>query len=231
MREISFVNGEYYHVYLRGVDKRRIFDCSGDYQRFVESLYLFNDSKYRHSGDPFEKIAKITGHHLFDIDREQFVSIVSWTLLPNHYHFLLRQEQDGGISKFLHKVNKAYSWSYNHANDRKGTMFEGRFYAKHINNEAYFEYIILYIHLNILDLTGHSWRDGIVTNWFDALNMMDHYPWSSHTFFRGFGQTLPIVNAELANKMFRSTHDYTQALQLWSVRNSYPELIEDIATR
>lgn len=231
MRNISFAEGEYYHIYLRGVDKRDIFHSENDYNSFAESLYLFNDSNYSHKNDPFDKITKITGHHLFGMDRNPFVSLISWTLMPNHYHLFLRQEQKNGISRFLHKANKAYSLNYNHKYQRNGTLFEGPFHAKHISNEAYLYHIALYVHLNILDLTPHLWRNGEVTDWNSAFEFMDRYEWSSHRLYVGCDQSLPIVNEDLAKSLFVSSNEYRDSLKFWSSRMINTDSFSRPATR
>jgi putative transposase len=219
MRDVQFENGEYYHVYTRGVDKRVIFKNEADFERMAQNLYLFNDAGYSWDVGLYEKIARITGAELFEQERDRFVSVCSWTLLPNHYHFLIRQEQDQGISKFVHKLNKTHSRLFNENNDRVGTLFEGPYHCKHINNETYFWHIVLYIHLNILDMTGQNWRDGIVNDWEKALIFMDNWKWSSHRMYRGIDEPFPIIDQDFLVKMFPTPETYTAGIRSWSMRN------------
>ncbi len=219
MRDLDFVNGEYYHVYNRGVDKRCIFNDTKDYERFCESACLFNNPEYVYSPQKIEKFVQLSVQERFGFDGDPYVKILSYALMPNHYHFFLQQTQDDGIPKFFHKLNKGYSNYFNNRNDRTGALFEGKYKAKHIDNNAYFDYVLLYIHLNPLDLTDHKWRDGIVDDWDSAMKFIEKYPWSSHNFYKGTGQKYPVVDEDLAIQFLENIDDYKEAMTEWPSRN------------
>lgn len=144
-RRLQFVVGEYYHVYNRGVEKRVIFNNEFDYQRFLLLLILVNDVK------PVEIQQLVRDHSIPDLiaqKRKPLVSIVSFSLMPNHYHLLLREITDKGISKFMHKVGTGYSLYFNLKNERNGGLFQGPYKAKHIGDDWYLKYLVEYIHLN-----------------------------------------------------------------------------------
>src|SRR3989339_304332 len=231
MRETEFENGEYYHIYNRGVDQREIFVDESDYDRFVQNMFLFNDKTYFDRGDIFDKIVRLSGSQIFENEREPFVQIVAYTLLPNHYHFLLEQLVDGGISKFLHKLNKGYSRYFNLRYNRTGTLFQGPFKAKHLNGDTYASHIIPYIHLNILDHGKHDWREGRIEDWTSALAEMDRYKWSSHQYYRGKNQPFPLVDSQNRLKWFGSMEEYSSTLREWSSRNFIEELEEGLTTK
>ena len=179
-RKAEFKNGEHYHVYNRGVDKRRIFLDDRDYRRFHRSLSLFNDvaasfdtgiSQLRKQ-DIDLLIQKAREHR-----REPLVDILSFILMPNHFHLLIRQCAEDGISRFLHRVAKGYSRYFNLRHGRTGTLFEGTFKAVHIDHESYLAHLPRYIHLNALDVTMPQWRKGKVKNWTDARRALDQYQW------------------------------------------------------
>lgn len=230
MRELKFVNGEFYHIFDRGVDKRRIFDTDDDFLRFRDSLFLFNDANYAHSGDPFDKLVRLEAPDLYDSIRDPLLRIISYTLLPNHFHLYVQQLKDGGIPEFFHKVKKAYSWSYNRRNNRTGALFEGKYKARHINNEAYFRHIVPYIHLNVLDLTGDDWRGGKVRDWNSSLHFMDVYRWSSHTVFMGQDQDYPVIDPGAIQNFYRSPEEYITHLRDWSTRDASIHLESHLAT-
>ncbi len=219
MRKFEFVNGEYYHIYSRGVDKRQIFNDAFDYERFLESIYVFNDSHYVDKGDHFGKILKLAGHEIFSDEYDPWVKIIAFTLMPNHYHFFVQQLKDDGISRFFHKLNMRHSQVYNKANNRSGALFESRFKAKHIGKQEYFDHILVYIHLNILDLSTHDWRDGFVKDWDGALKFMDAYQWSSHFIYRQLNSELPLIQQETINEFFKTPEQYIESLQSWSTRS------------
>lgn len=218
MRNLDFITGEYYHIYNRGVDERPIFLGRSNYERFLESLHLFNDVLYSAPPNPIQRVIALSMSERFDFERDHFVEVCAYTLIPNHYHLLVRQLKDGGISRLMHKVDMGYTKYLNRQIRRSGTLYEGEFKAVHIGNEAYLVHLPLYIHLNILDLGDFPWRDGRVADWNEALKFMLTYPWSSHRAYVGKGQYLPIVNRETIRNFYSDTDTYLQHLRGWSER-------------
>src|SRR3989344_7999827 len=121
IRKVSFVPGEYYHIYNRGNSKQKIFHNKADYERFISLLYLSN------SGNNF-KIDYIGKHNIYITDRgSRLVSIGAYCLMPNHFHILITPLVEGGVSKFMQKMTTAYSMYYNQKYRRTGGLFEGKF--------------------------------------------------------------------------------------------------------
>lgn len=143
MRRIEFANGEYYHVYNRGVEKRDIFSDQEDYERFLESISAFNTL------EPIGSLYELSFAHEDESDsREPLVEIVAYCLNPNHYHFILRQVEENGISHFMERLGGGYSWYYNNRNHRTGTLFEGPYKAKHISTNEYLLRLSVYVNFN-----------------------------------------------------------------------------------
>jgi putative transposase len=229
MREINFVNGEYYHIYNRGVDRRRIFDSFDDYNRFVQSAYLFNDEKFVSTRDPLDKVVLLSGSEVFGRDQVPHVGIKAFSLMPNHYHFFMRQNRDHGISRYFHKLNKGYSRYYNNKNNRSGALFEGSFKIKHIDSDAYFEHIAAYIHLNPLELYGVPWRTGVVEDWEKSKELLSKYMWSSHPAYLSGNQDFPLVDLDFFKNMYRNPSDYLDYLKQWSTREMPVSLLKHLA--
>lgn len=145
MKNPRFVNGEFYHVYNRGTDKRRIFSNQDDLERFFMSMDEFNavepsGSLYELSFlDPSVKLKK---------KRKRLVRFVAYCLNPNHYHFILRQVANGGISEFMKRLGGGYTWYFNHNQKRSGYLFQGAFKAKHIDSNEYLLHLSAYVNLN-----------------------------------------------------------------------------------
>jgi len=121
-----------YHALTRGVDKREIFKDKFDYLRFIHDLYEFNDvESVGTSHRIFEKAKQTSGEGHIVIDerhsRELLVHIHAFCLMPNHYHLLLSPAIEGGIPKFMKKLNMGYSRYFNERYERKGTLFEGKY--------------------------------------------------------------------------------------------------------
>jgi len=143
-RSFVFAPDEYYHVYNRGVDKRTIFESEADYVRFQELLYLSNSKDAVNVRDIKRVYDSIYDVHT--IDRQ--VTIVAYCLMPNHFHMLLKPNTDSGVSTFLGKLQTSYSMYFNKRHERSGTLFQGRFKAKHVADDVYLKYLFAYIHLN-----------------------------------------------------------------------------------
>lgn len=121
-RTIPFISNYYYHVYNRGSEKRVIFTSDGDYQNFLTRMK--------------EKSVKCG------------VSVLCYCLMPNHFHFLLKQIIDRSIVQFMNTVQLGYAKYFNTKYERVGPLFQGRFKAKMIESDEYLLYLSAYIHKN-----------------------------------------------------------------------------------
>lgn len=147
MRKDPLITGMYYHIYNRGVDKRDIFMNKSDLERFVLSVKMFNTIKP--IGSIKDKLDADKGFP--DVQRpETLISIVVYTFNPNHFHFVVKQEIDGGISEFFKRLLGGYTKYFNLINKRNGALFQGRFKSKLIDNDDYFLKIYPYAHMNNL---------------------------------------------------------------------------------
>ena len=142
----KFVNSEIYHVYNRGVEKRELFSDASDYQHFLDTLSYFREQS------PTEKLSrlphKVLHSILIELPERPLVTILGHCLMPNHFHLLLRQEKDGGVTSFMRRSLNSYTHYYNRKYERVGTMFQGRFQAVHVRSDEQFLHVSRYIHLN-----------------------------------------------------------------------------------
>ncbi|OGI90572.1 hypothetical protein A2911_00395 [Candidatus Nomurabacteria bacterium RIFCSPLOWO2_01_FULL_40_15] len=156
-RKVKFEIGEFYHIYNRGVEKRIIFQNSSEYKRFLALLYISNSDKPLHISNDIGQGGNI--EEVFQKDRgEPLVAIGAYCLMPNHFHLLLTPLAEGGISKFMLKLQTGYSMYFNKKNDRVGALFQGVFKSQHIDNDRYLRYIYAYIHLNPAKLKKVEWK-------------------------------------------------------------------------
>lgn len=148
MRKAPFINGEFYHVYNRGVDKRDIFSNQYDIDRFFQSMDNFNIVEP--IGSIYENSFQKKKSPRFELGRptSKLVNIVCYCLNSNHYHFLLEQVADGGISEFMKRLGGGYTKFFNEKQKRNGSLFQGRFKSVHINSNEYLLHISAYINLN-----------------------------------------------------------------------------------
>jgi len=146
MRKKPFINGEFYHVYNRGVDKRNIFSNSYDVERFFQSMKEFN--MIQPIGSLYENSFRANELSGPTAKCDKLVEIICYCLNPNHYHFILRQVADGGISEFMKRLGGGYAWYFNNKYQRSGFLFQGRFKSIHINSEWYLLHLSAYVNLN-----------------------------------------------------------------------------------
>ena len=180
-RKIEFSTDEYYHVYNRGADKRIIFTNNGDRDRFLKLLFLCNGTeaiRMNRTGRGFPSANEVNrGNRL--------VSIGAYTLMPNHFHLLLKELDEGGISRFMLKLTTAYSMYFNKKYEHSGVLFQGAFKAEHIDNDRYLEYIFSYIHLNIIKLIQPDWKERGILDINGAQKNLTTYPYSSYVDYLG----------------------------------------------
>src|SRR3972149_10552818 len=157
-RIFPFVNGQYYHIYNRGVEKRVIFEKQWDYSRLIKTI------KYYQLLGPKPKLSRFLMGSIFKPDTDKkIVDIICYCLMPNHFHFLLRQVQDGGISEFVSKFSNSYTKYYNVKYKRVGPLLQGEFKAVLIESDEQLIHVSRYIHLNpiasflIKDLNEYRW--------------------------------------------------------------------------
>jgi len=216
MRNIEIESGEYYHVYNRGVERRRVFLKPEHFERFYQSLAMFNDVSYKHHGCQTFKESVESYRSLGTVER-RFVDIVAFALIPNHFHFLLRQKEDGGIAKFLQKVQQGYTRFFNLSHGRTGCLFSSSYQAEHIDSDSHFEHMVRYIHLNPLDVGGLPWRldDEKKTTYSEVIDYLSTYPWSSHHVYLSGKQSFPVVDLEHVNWLCNTPSDYERYLASW----------------
>lgn len=175
MRRIQFAEGEFYHVYNRGVDKRIVFLKKEEYGRFVAYLYLLNDAQ---STRPEVSFRKVWTPPKTDV-REPLVAIGAYCLMPNHFHLYLTPLQEGGISKFMQRLQTAYTMFFNEKHDRSGALFQGTFKAEHIDHDAYARYLFSYIHLNPAKIKDPKWKERGPKDLRALRQFVQEYPYSS----------------------------------------------------
>ncbi len=190
LRQDPFITGEYYHIYNRGVDKRVIFKSYKDYERFVTLLYLANSNDSFRLDNLIHKQRKVFNEILLLERGEPLVSIGAWCLMPNHFHLLVRQEVDGGITKFMRKLGVGYSMYFNIKYQRTGALFGGLFKSKLIGcDDRYMRHLFGYIHLNPIEINFPNWKEKIKKNPNDMNNFLKEYRYSSYQDYTGVDRT------------------------------------------
>lgn len=218
-RPITFAPGEYYHLYNRGTDKRKIFLDRQDYERFISLLFLCNSGiplhRSDHQGASLEKI--------FQIERETtLVNIGAYCLMPNHFHLVVHEQTEGGISIFMQKLSTAYTMYFNKRHKRSGSLFEGKFQAQHITKDEHLKYLYAYVHLNPIGIIEREWKEHQIKNKKKAKEFLESYRYSSYPDYHHADTGRPevmILNKLAFPAYFEKATDFDDYLKDWTTKN------------
>jgi len=212
-RNFSFAPGEYYHVYNRGVEKRKIFLKKSDYDRMMFLLYICNNTEPVH----IQNYRGLISMEKFSLPREEtLVDIGAVCLMPNHFHLLLKEKIDNGISLFMQKLTTAYTMYFNKLNDRSGALFQGTFKSVHANKDEYLNYLYAYIHLNPIKIIESNWKEEGIKNLSKAKDFLDSYKFSSYQEY--CGQVRPesyILNRKVFPDYFQDKSSFRDFINDW----------------
>lgn len=215
LRKTVFASGETYHIYNRGAHKQNIFYNEPDYQRFLLGLFLMNGSSPVHISNILSKYQGRSLLTVFEEEQitEKLVDILAYALMPNHFHIVLRQKEEGGITKFCKKALTAYSMYFNAKYDHSGVLFQGRFKSSHIDNDAYFRWIFSYVHLNPLSLVEPGWEEKGVSDIAKARSFIRSYKPSSYfDYFCSKRQESSILSTENMPTFLNTQNDLEDLL-------------------
>lgn len=212
-RNIDLSIGEYYHLYNRGTDKREIFLDYKDKNRFLSLLYLCNSTEAIHLSD----YPNCTLQEILEIVRgESFVDIGAYCLMPNHFHILIKEKVENGISLFMQKLSTGYTSYFNKKQNRTGSLFEGRFKAKHLDNDEYLKYQFSYIHLNPIGIIDSNWKEKNISDKHKAKEFLKKYTYSSYLDYMGVKRIEgKIISKEAFPEYFESVTDFDKLINFW----------------
>ncbi|MBU1015099.1 transposase [Patescibacteria group bacterium] len=209
-RKYPFAVGSIYHIYNRGVAKCSIYAEEGDYWRFLQGLCLFNDVKStnrvlweleRQRGELNLRVLRdyvVNPEH----EREKLVRILAYCIIDNHYHLLVEEIREGGVTQFMHKLGTGYAAFFNKKHERVGPLFQGRFKNVLVDKDLYLQYLLVYINvLNPANFVAPNWKEEGIGNVEKVLRYAEEYPWSSHLDYLGFRNSI-IIEKGIFEHMF-----------------------------
>lgn len=189
-RTTPLVNDQIYHIFNRGVAKLPIFTEKRDYDRFLETIYY-----YQFQG-PKPQFSQLKRFKDFKFEKnKKIVEIICYCLMPNHYHFLVKQLEENGISEYISKISNSYTKFFNTKHNRVGPLFQGQFKAVRIGYEEQFIHVSRYIHLN--PIASFLVKD------------LKEYPWSSYSNYIGLSADRICVKEQVLS-MFKTPQKYEQ---------------------
>lgn len=228
MQKPKFSDNEIYHIYNRGVEKRPVFMDDKDHFRFIHDLYEMNDinpvtnslfylNKSSILAPTIEVELRYSKQEGLETSRnkprELLVEVLAFTLMPNHFHLLVRQKRENGIVKFMQKLGTGYTNYFNKKHERVGGLFQGRFKAVLVKNDAHFIHIPFYIHTNPLDL--HHRSSTSIVGSVDSIEFLENYRWSSFMDYIGKKNFPSVTSREFLLDFFGGEEEYKKATYQW----------------
>jgi len=197
-RKVVFVNDEIYHVFNRGVEKRPTFINKWELKRAILTLDYYRFAKLPIKLSKFLILPNSDQTKLLESikkDCEKLVEIICFCLMPNHFHFLLKQKVDKGIPIFISNFTNSYTKYFNTRNERVGPLFQGIFKAVRIESEEQLIHVSRYIHLNP------------VSSFLIKPEDLENYEWSSYPEYLD-PMNRSIVDKEIVVGLFSSLEKY-----------------------
>ncbi len=168
---LTWQAGNYYHIYNRGTERATIFR--------EETNFLFTISKIKQYSGSYN------------------LAMIAYCLLPNHYHFLVRQDGEAPAGNLPQMVFNSYTKAYNKMYSHSGTLFEGRFRAKNIQTKSHLLHLCRYIH-------GNPVKHGMVADPAD-------WPYSNYLEWIGEREGT-LVDRDFIENQFSNAEEYRKFL-------------------
>jgi len=226
MRKIKFEKGQICHIFNRGIEKRSIFMNDADKWRFLQMLYLINNSNFSF-GVLYEIERKNKGRINFNllqefvnqnkniINREPLVRIMADCLMPNHFHLLLQEIQEGGISEFMQRFGTGYTKYFNAKYDRvgEGGLFQGPYKVTIIKNDIQLQYVLAYINvINPGQLVEPNLKEEGPKDIDNILNFAENYSFSTNPEYLGLRESI-IIDKGIFKDFFPTPEKYEEFIR------------------
>ncbi len=196
--------GEFYHIYNRGMQKQPIFTSDADRFRFLFLiLVLQGKNPIRNMSRSVKTSVQHSMLHISDetkndILKNRNIELVAFCLMPNHFHLIVHEIEENGISKYMQRVQNAYTKYFNTKYEKTGHLFQGSYKSKHIMDDRYLLYLSAYVHKNPCEL-------------FNIKDQEEKYYWSSFQDYIDdnrfpFLLMTDVVSARYKNEMGKMTY-------------------------
>lgn len=196
--------GEYYHIFNRGINRSAIFTDKAERQRFLFNIL------YLQSPESFRNVNRISGNYTpeegFPVSAEvteeilkhRYVELVSFCLMPNHFHLMVKEVEDGGIAKYMHRVAVGYAKYFGEKHESSGHVFQGSYKAVQVTDNRQLLYLSAYIHRNPHELPDWKGREF-------------EYPWSSLQDFTQANRWGGLIVPDIIVEQFEQTKNSNYA--------------------
>jgi len=196
----SLYTNEIYHVYNRTIGKTPALSNQSEVVAFLNTVRYYKYQRNVRYSIYKREIAMRMKNKIPKIDlhtpSSQLVEVYAYAVMPNHYHFLLKQLKKNGIQTFIATIQNSYARSYNLLENRNGGLFQRSFKTNHISNDTEFSVVSRYIHLN-----------PVVANLVD-LGGLPNYPYTSYKIYAHNISNDPLVTSTQLMERFKSFSNY-----------------------
>lgn len=208
MRVEPHTVGSYVHTLKRGARGMPITKNERDRQRFMRLLCHMND---RFKDEYWEKNTAELG--LFERpqswpEKQPLVKVLAWTLMPNHFHLLLKEVEEGGISKFMQKLCNSMTTYHNLKYREKGSLFQGAYKGKTVNEDIYLRWLAPYIMVkNVFELYPGGLA-AAANDFESAWSWAKKYPFSSFADYATQRKESLLINKDILGDLFVSPKEF-----------------------
>lgn len=157
-------------------------------------------------------------------ERKPLVRIMAYCAMENHYHLLVEEIREGGITKFMHKLGVGYVKYFNNKYDRVGSLFQDKFKNVLVDNERYLQYLLVYINvLNPAQYVESNWKEEGVQNVESVLEYAENYLWSTHLEYLDKRNSL-IIDKGILGKLLPTPEAYVELVKTVLREKRYEEI-------
>ena len=216
LRKVQFVNDEFYHIFNRGVEGRKIFLDDEDNLRFINSLMVFNDEKPA----PWNMCAFWNQRGPSSLVKSGYkpdsplVEIYSFALMENHFHLLLKQLKDNGVNNFMRKIC-GYSSYFNKKYQRVGSLFQSRFKAVMVRTDEQLKNAFVYITTNPVSLIEPGWKENGIKDFKKSVKFLREYKWSNYPDYLEKENNYPFIEKDFFLKLFGGANGCSEEVDFW----------------
>lgn len=201
MRKIRIAPDEYYHIFNRGNNKQNIFLDKRDWIRFLFLiLYFQSPLTFSNLGRSITYFVRrrafnISADTIKEILENRYVELVSFVLMPNHFHLIIKELKEGGISQYMQRIQTAFAKYFNTKYKKSGHLFQGPFKIVRIESNEQLLHLSAYIHRNPREIK--QWK-----------NREKDYFWSSYQDYIGKNRWGELLKNDIILEQFSNSKDY-----------------------
>ena len=219
MRNIKIAPGEYYHIFNRGMDKQTIFFDTRDWSRFLFLIIYFQSpitfQNINRLAKDFVQHRVLNKVEVEKIIKSRYIELVSFCIMPNHFHLIVKEEVEGGIAKYMQRILNGYTKYINTKYQKSGHLFQGPYKAVHIEENKQLLYLSTYIHRNPREL--RDWK-----------NKEENYQWSSYQDYVSQNRWGKLLTPDIVTEQFKNKEEYKEFTQTSTAKIIEKELDEDL---